>query len=260
MARLLVIHDDADSRATLIRQLADGGHAVRSAPHPVEALRDVTADPPDVVIVGLDPQDADSVDVLRCMRDACPAPVLVASPRGDEAGVTRLLRGGADTVVPRPFSAPLLLARVSSLLRRNLRAVDPDAIVVGGLRVQPRRRLATLDRRRLELTPREFELLVYLARRPGEVVSRRTILAEVWSCAYVDPQTVNVHLSCLRRKLGETASQPRYLHTVRGVGVRLDAPDARSDAGDTTEPMIGRSETPVGRVPAQADDAARVAW
>jgi two-component system, OmpR family, response regulator PrrA len=85
--------------------------------------------------------------------------------------------------------------------------------------------VAALDGRLLCLTPREFELLAYLARRPREVVSRRTILAEVWNCVYVDPQTVHVHMSCLRRKLGESASRPRYLYTVRGVGVRLDPPE-----------------------------------
>jgi two-component system response regulator PrrA len=230
MARLLVIHDDAVSRTALIRQLSSAGHAVRSAPHTDDAFKDVSTDPPDVVVVGLDAADAASVDVLRWMRGVCPAPVIVASPLGDEAGVTRLLRGGADGVVLRPFSAPLLVARVSALLRRSLRGRGPDMLVVGGLRLEPRRRVATLDGRRLRLTPREFELLVYLARRPGEVVSRRTILAEVWNCAYVDPQTVNVHLSCLRRKLGETASEPRYLYTVRGVGVRLEPPDEEPSA------------------------------
>lgn len=228
MARLLVIDDDATSRTALIRQLSRAGHAVRSAPRADGAFKDVMTDPPDVVVVGLDAGDAASIDVLRWMRGVCAAPVIVASSPGDEAGVTRLLRGGADGVVSRPTSAGLLVARVSALLRRTLRATGPDTLVVGGLRLEPRRRVATLDGRRLVLTPREFELLAYLARRPGEVVSRRTILAEVWTCAYVDPQTVNVHLSCLRRKLGETAVQPRYLYTVRGVGVRLEPPEDHS--------------------------------
>ncbi|GAA4999831.1 hypothetical protein GCM10025734_34480 [Kitasatospora paranensis] len=95
---------------------------------------------------------------------------------------------------------------------------------VGGLAIDVQRREAALDGRALDLTRREFDLLAFLAGRPGVVVPRREILAEVWRQTYGGDQTIDVHLSWLRRKLGETASNPRYLHTVRGVGVRLEAP------------------------------------
>lgn len=225
MARLLVILQDSDTRALLIRQLSDAGHVVRSVRLVREALEELATDVPDVVLVGLDPRDEVDVGLLRSLRDVCSAPVVVACARRDEAGATKLLRSGADAVLPSPCAPPLLLARITSVLRRSTRREDPAAIVVGGLRLEPRRHVVVVDGRRLHLTPREFDLLAYLARRPREVISRRTILAEVWNCAYVDPQTVHVHLSCLRRKLGETASRPRYLYTVRGVGVRLEPPD-----------------------------------
>jgi DNA-binding response OmpR family regulator len=95
---------------------------------------------------------------------------------------------------------------------------------VGGLSIDLARREAALDGRSLDLTRREFDLLAYLAARPGEVVSRQELRTEVWHLSYGDDQTIDVHVSWLRRKLGETAARPRYLHTVRGVGVRLDPP------------------------------------
>ncbi|MCC3777185.1 winged helix-turn-helix domain-containing protein, partial [Streptomyces sp. UNOB3_S3] len=102
----------------------------------------------------------------------------------------------------------------------------PRALRVGGLTVDPLRRHAELDGDALDLTRREFDLLAYLAGRPGVVVPRKELLAEVWQQSYGDDQTIDVHLSWLRRKLGETAARPRYLRTVRGVGVKLEAPPA----------------------------------
>jgi two-component system, OmpR family, response regulator PrrA len=226
MATVLVVHDDPASRTALIRELASAGHAVRSVSHVEDALATVTSDPPDVLVVGLEIRDAHSVEVVRGVRTLCQVPMLVSTPRADEAAVTRLLRNGADGVVARVPLRGLLVARVAALVRRSLRASAAYEIYsVGGLRLDPRRRLVTMEGRRLRLTPREFDLLAYLVRRRGGVVSRRGILTEVWNSAYVDPQTVDVHLSSLRRKLGETASAPRYLWTVRGVGVRVDVPD-----------------------------------
>jgi DNA-binding response OmpR family regulator len=110
------------------------------------------------------------------------------------------------------------------VLRRSGTGAQPATLKVGGLEIDPRRRQAQLDGKRLDLSRREFDLLAYLAARPGEVVTRRELLSEVWQLPYGDDQTIDVHLSWLRRKLGERASQPRYLYTVRGVGVRLVDP------------------------------------
>ena len=124
----------------------------------------------------------------------------------------------------KPFSGEHLAARIAALLRRAGRAAPAPVISVGGLSIDLARREALLDGRRLELSRREFDLLAYLAARPGVVVSRRELLTEVWHQSYGDDQTIDVHVSWLRRKLGETAARPRYLHTVRGVGVMLDPP------------------------------------
>jgi DNA-binding response OmpR family regulator len=161
------------------------------------------------------------------LRGVSAVPVIVATARDDEAEIVRLLDGGADDYVVKPYAAAQLEARIRAVLRRGDQAGpggDPD-IAVGDLVVAPARREASLDGRPLDLTRLEFDLLAHLARRSPEVVSRRELLAEVWRQPYGGAdKTVDVHLSWLRRKLGETGTSPRYLRTVRGVGVKLTAP------------------------------------
>jgi DNA-binding response OmpR family regulator len=152
-------------------------------------------------------------------------PVLVATARDDEAEIVLVLNAGADDYLVKPFSAAQLDARIRAVLRRGAEHNSDPTVTVGGLRIDPRSRLASLDGAELDLTPREFALLHYLAARAGEVISRRELLAEVWQLPYGGgDKTVDVHLSWLRRKLGETAQNPRYLQSVRGVGVRVAAP------------------------------------
>jgi DNA-binding response OmpR family regulator len=130
----------------------------------------------------------------------------------------RLLDQGADDYVVKPYSAAQLEARIRAVLRRGGGTEDDDRLCVGELEVQPRARSATLDGRDLDLTRLEFDLLAHLARRSPDVVTRRELLAEVWRQPYGGAdKAVDVHLSWLRRKLGETAAEPRYLYTVRGV-------------------------------------------
>ena len=136
------------------------------------------------------------------------------------------LDAGADDYLVKPFGADQLGARIRAVLRRAGDAEPLGAAVVGGLVVDPVSREASLDGIRLELTRKEFDLLHLLAQRVGEVVTKREILAEVWRQPYGGgDRTVDVHLSWLRRKLGESAAAPVYLHSVRGVGVRLVAPE-----------------------------------
>jgi DNA-binding response OmpR family regulator len=226
MATVLVVEDDPFVRAALVRHLSDSGHAVRSVGAALEALREVTQVGCDLVILDLGLPDLDGAEALKMIRGVAAVPVIVATARDDEAGIVRLLNSGADDYLVKPFSPEHLAARVTAVLRRTGTSGDPAGRVlrVGGLRVDPGRREATLDETPLDLTRREFDLLAFLASRPGVVVQRRELLAEVWQQAYGGDQTIDVHLSWLRRKLGETAARPRYLHTVRGVGVKLEAP------------------------------------
>ncbi|WP_169946014.1 response regulator transcription factor [Microbispora sp. H11081] len=225
MPSVLLIEDDATIRGSLTRGLRERGHAVSSAPTALDGLRSVVEDRPDLIVLDLGLPDMDGADLLRMLRAVSRVPVIVATARDGEAEMVRLLDAGADDYVVKPYSAAQLDARIRAVLRRVDTAPEDTSLTVGALRVDPRTREATLDGAPLDLTPREFDLLHHLAARAGQVVTKRELLTEVWQIPYGGTdKTVDVHLSWLRRKLGETAQQPRYLQTVRGVGVRLTAP------------------------------------
>ncbi len=147
--------------------------------------------------------------------------------RDNESEIIRVLDAGADDYVIKPFGAGQIEARIRAVLRRSAQNEPPGKVQleVGGLRLDPSGREATLDGAHLDLSRREFELLHYLALHAGQVVTRRDLLTHVWRMPYGGAdKTVDVHVSWLRRKLGETAQHPRYLHTVRGVGIKLSSP------------------------------------
>ncbi|GAA2467068.1 response regulator transcription factor [Winogradskya consettensis] len=226
MAHLLLIEDDSAIRTHLLRALRERGHAVASSATAMEGLQAALAERPDLVVLDLGLPDLDGREMLRMLRAVSAVPVIVATARDDEAEIVRVLDAGADDYLVKPFTAAQLDARVRAVLRRGASGgAEPVALSVGGLRIDQGARTASLDGRSLDLTPREFDLLHHLATRAGQVVSKRELLSEVWQVPYGGAdKTVDVHLSWLRRKLGETAQEPRYLHTVRGVGVRLSEP------------------------------------
>lgn len=225
MALVLVIEDDQAIRSAVIRSLGERGHVVTSAPDAMQGLREAVATRPDLVLLDLGLPDLDGIELLRMLRAVSSVPVIVATARDDDASVVKALDSGADDYVVKPFTAATLDARIRAVLRR---ALTPDAdpvLVVGGLAIDTRSRTVTLDEVPLELSPREFDLLAYLAARPGQVVTKRELLTEVWRLPFGGAdKTVDVHLSWLRRKLGETAQEPRFLVSVRGVGVKLVEP------------------------------------
>jgi DNA-binding response OmpR family regulator len=226
VATVFIVEDDQRIRATVARELSDRGHSVRAASTAMEALRDIVDWAPDVVVLDLGLPDLDGGEVLKMLRAVSAVPVVIATARDEEADIVRLLDAGADDYLVKPFSVDQLEARLRAVLRRSHEAAARPVLEVGGLRIDTARRDATLDGESLELSRKEFDLLAYLARRPGEVVTRREVLAEVWRQPYGGgDKTVDVHMSWLRRKLGESAAAPRYLHTVRGVGLKLAAPD-----------------------------------
>jgi DNA-binding response OmpR family regulator len=225
MPRVLIVEDDPTIRTAVMRALTDRGYAVAAAHTAMSGIQLAVSDHPDVVILDLGLPDLDGREVLRMIRAVSSVPIIVATARGTEAEMVRSLDAGADDYVVKPYGASQLDARIRAVLRR---AAEPDEEVVlevGGLRIDRRGRQAWLDGTVLDLTPREFDLLYYLAARAGAVVTKQELLVEVWQQPYGSAdKSVDVHVSWLRRKLGENAQEPRYLHTVRRAGVRLAAP------------------------------------
>ncbi|NMO53853.1 response regulator transcription factor [Actinoplanes sp. TBRC 11911] len=227
MALILLVEDDRNITAALTRALSEAGHTVRPVDRAATAVRIVTDQRPDLVILDLGLPDIDGTDALKMMRSVSDVPVIVATARRSEADIIELLSAGADDYVTKPFSGGHILARINAVLRRVRATTEQQLrdITVGELVIHPRQRRASLAGQPLQLTRREFDVLAYLAQRVGQVISRRELMSEVWNQAHIgEEQTIDVHISWLRRKLGETARQPRFLHTVRGVGVMMVDP------------------------------------
>jgi len=224
---VLIIEDDDRIRPLLMRSLDQRGYAVDSAITGMQGLQRAVETRPDLVILDLGLPDVDGTQVLSMLRAVSDVPVIVASARDDDPSLVGCLDAGADDYLVKPYTTTQLEARIRAVLRRTAGGRAPrQNLVVGGLELDVAARRTTLDGAPVDLSPREFDLLRHLAERPGEVVTKKELLTEVWQQAWGgSDKTVDVHLSWLRRKLGETAAAPRYLHTVRGVGVRLAAPD-----------------------------------
>jgi two-component system KDP operon response regulator KdpE len=226
VSRLVLIEDDDLIRSSLERALRERGHDVRSASAGLDGLSQIVDTSPDAVVLDLGLPDVDGLELLRMLRAVSSVPVVVATARDEEGEIVRTLDAGADDYVVKPFTIAQLDARLRAVLRR----VSPDGgvpIVVGGLHIDVAARVATLDGVELDLARKEFDLLAHLAAQPGKVVTKRELLAEIWDLPYGGgDKTVDVHLSWLRRKLGETAAAPRYLRAVRGVGVKLVPPES----------------------------------
>ncbi|MGV8850406.1 MAG: response regulator transcription factor [Propionibacteriaceae bacterium] len=225
MANVLIIEDDATIRTAVIRALTARGHSTMSSPTALDGLHSIVSQPPDVVLLDLGLPDLDGQALLAMIRAVSTVPVIVVSARDDGRQIIAALDAGADDYLVKPYASDQLDARIRAVLRRVDSEQPVGPVVVGGLVIDERTRLVSLNGENLELSPKEFELLAYLAGRPGTVVSKKELLANVWHLPYGGAdKTVDVHLHWLRRKLGETADSPVYLHRIRGVGVKLVAP------------------------------------
>jgi DNA-binding response OmpR family regulator len=179
---------------------------------------------PDLVLLDLGLPDLDGNELLRMIRAVSQVPVIVITARGTDDVVVKTLDAGADDYLVKPFSVSQLEARIRAVLRRVATSSD-GPLRIGGLEIDAGAREARLDGHMLDLSPKEFDLLRVLAENGGHVVSKRELMAEVWREPYGgSDRTIDVHLSWLRSKLGESANEPRYLQTVHGVGVKLVDP------------------------------------
>ncbi|MGB7861315.1 MAG: response regulator transcription factor [Acidimicrobiia bacterium] len=226
MPAVLVIEDDSRIREALADHLAGRGHQVVTVGRAMEGVEQALTGQYDVVLLDLGLPDVDGSSALQMIRAVSDIPVVITTARDQETEIVRLLDAGADDYVVKPFSADQIEARVRAVLRRRHSDGNESEITVGDLMIDADRKEARLGDRELDLTGKEFELLLFLAEREGHFVSKRELLAGVWHQPYGGAdKTIDVHLSWLRRKLGETASDPKYIRTKRGVGVRLAPPD-----------------------------------
>lgn len=224
MARIVLVEDDLEIRRLVAETLAEQGHDVDSAATAMSGLELAVKGQPDLVLLDLGLPDLDGTELLRMIRAVSPVPVIVITARGADDVVVKTLDSGADDYLVKPFSVSQLEARIRAVLRRGSSTSDLP-VRIGGLEIDTRGREARLDGELLELSPKEFDLLRVLAESPGQVVSKRELMAQVWREPYGgSDRTIDVHLSMLRGKLGESAQEPRYLHTVHGVGVKLVEP------------------------------------
>ena len=225
VAAIIVIEDDPHIRRLAADALADHGHHVETAAAALEGLKLVVASKPDLVILDLGLPDLDGTELLRMLRAVSNVAVIVATAREGDEHVVTALDAGADDYLVKPYSTAQLEARVRAVLRRAESSVSDPVVELGELRIDRGAREVVLGGASIDLSPKEFDLLMLLADRAGEVVSKRDMLAEVWRQPYGGgDRTIDVHLSSLRSKLGETAASPRYIHTVHGVGVKLVPP------------------------------------
>jgi two-component system response regulator MprA len=218
--RVLVVEDDMDIAGVLRRSLDKEDYEVRLAGDGESALEQSAVFQPDAVILDLGLPKLDGVEVCRRLRAGGDVPILVLTARDALDARVEGLDSGADDYLVKPFEREELLARLRALLRR--RPPRGSAyMVVGDLRLNPDSREVLRGGRRIELTTREFELLEYLMRNRGIVVSRQRLLDEVWGYhPFAETNTVDVFISTLRRKL-ESGEEARLLHTVRGAGYVL---------------------------------------
>ena len=229
--RLLVIDDDRKLCRLIADYLAPLGYDVEAVHTGPEGVERATAKTWSAIILDLMLPGLDGFEVLKQIRHTSDVPVLMLTARGDEADRIVGLEIGADDYLPKTFSTRELLARIRAVTRRTSRTVPSQAalaeIVIAGLRIRPGPRTAVLDNAPLTLTPVEFELLLSLARAKGRVKTRDHLLEEIRDRDYeVFDRSIDVHISALRKKLGDDPKAPRFIRTVRAAGYMLLDPDA----------------------------------
>ena len=213
--RVLLVEDEEAIAEPLAEGLRREGFVVTVAATAAAAL---AADEADVVLLDLRLPDADGLDVCRALRARSAVPIIVVTARGEEADRVVGLELGADDYVVKPFGTRELIARIRAVTRRVHGHDVEGPLRIGELEIDERRRRVRRAEAEVELTPKEFDLLLALARDPGAVVTRRRLLEEVWNTSwYGSTKTIDVHVAALRRKLGD----PGLIETVRGVGFRL---------------------------------------
>ena len=226
---ILIVEDEESITTPLAEALERDGFKPEIAHTVADALGRGRTLRPDLVLLDIGLPDGSGLDVCRELRSTSNVPIIILSARGEEADRVVGLELGADDYVVKPFSSAEVIARIRAVLRRSGRdaATTPDPPVeIDGLRLDPGARRASLDGAPLELSRKEFDLLARLMRDAGRVVTREDLMSDVWDENWFgSTKTLDVHIGFLRRKLDDDAAEPRFLHTVRGVGFRFTGAD-----------------------------------
>jgi two-component system KDP operon response regulator KdpE len=222
-SKLLIVDDEANILSTLAPLLRTRGYEVSTAMTGRAAIELAEREKPDLIVLDLGLPDVDGVEVCRTVRETMNVPIVVLSARGAEADKVRALDIGADDYVTKPFGSEELLARIRAALRRS--DTPPPAsepIVRGELTIDRERFRVVRNGEEVRLTPKEFELLTFLAQHPGRVLTHRTILKAVWGPNAVDqPEHLRVLVGALRKKIEPNPSSPKYILTEPWVGYRF---------------------------------------
>jgi DNA-binding response OmpR family regulator len=223
--RILLVDDEQSVQTLLSYPLRKDGYHVTSALDGHEALERFKESRFDLVVLDLMLPKLDGVEVCRQLRRHSQVPIIMLTAKGSETDKVAGLEVGADDYITKPFSMREFRSRVKAALRRSRMVAGPhdeEPLERGELRIDPARRSVTLRGREVGATYVEFEILAALARSPGRVLSRETLLEHVWGDSdYRDPRTVDVHIRHLREKIERDPKRPEYLFTVRGVGYRF---------------------------------------
>lgn len=226
--KVVVVDDERPLNQLLTRYLEREGYAVHAAYDGHRALEVIAQVDPDVVVLDLMLPGVDGLEVARRVRENSDAYIVMLTARTEEVDRIVGLRVGADDYVTKPFSPNELVARIQAMLRRPRAAATVSTVGArrfGDLTIDAQAREVTLAERPVELTRLEFDLLDMLSSQPRRVFSKEQLLDQVWgSSAFRDDHVVAVHVANLRRKLGDTGSDPRFVRTVRGVGYRMVDP------------------------------------
>jgi two-component system, OmpR family, response regulator RegX3 len=235
---ILMVEDESSITEPLAEALDREGFATRVAGTVADAISAADDEMPDLVLLDVMLPDGSGYDVARRLRERSKVPIIMLTARGEETDRIVGLELGADDYIVKPFSAREVAARIRAVLRRTDDAVSPRSeagdtaatggapLEVGPVRVDRARRAATVKGEELDLTRKEFELLDLLVSEAGSVITRERLIDEVWDTNWFgSTKTLDVHVSSLRRKLGDDSANPRFIHTVRGVGFRFASAD-----------------------------------
>jgi two-component system response regulator RegX3 len=232
---ILMVEDEPSITTPLTEALEREGFesaVARTAEEGISLAADLG---PELVLLDVTLPDGSGFDVCRELRRDSEVPIIMLTARGEETDRIVGLEVGADDYVVKPFSARELVARIRAVLRRARPAEPPagdEALEVGDVRLDPARHEVTHSDEPVEVTRKEFEVLRLLMRNAGTVVSREQLIEDVWDANWFGPtKTLDVHVSALRKKLGDDPASPRYVHTVRGVGFRFAAPAELASEG-----------------------------